>query len=178
MSLGIYCYIDKKDNKIVYVGKDSYIHQNKRHKEHHHPSRYKEQVINTVLQNNPNRYTYQVLAFDVKDQETLNKIETMHITHLKPRFNFTDGGEGTLGFIHTEEHNRKVSEARTKKNARVIKGGFDNGKQMYILRYNKTNHKRAVCDKKKLEKLAKDINRNGGIMEKSKPIVDLFQGEE
>lgn len=23
--MGIYCYIDKKDNKIVYVGKDSYI---------------------------------------------------------------------------------------------------------------------------------------------------------
>ena len=112
MSLGIYCYIDKKDNKIVYVGKDSYIHQNKRHKEHHHPSRYKEQVINTVLQNNPNRYTYQVLAFDVKDQETLNKIETMHITHLKPRFNFTDGGEGISGFKHSKETIQKISDAQ------------------------------------------------------------------
>lgn len=172
MMLGIYCYIDKKYNKIVYIGKDSYIHQNKRHKEHHHLSRYKEQVINTVLQNNPNRYTYQVLAFDVKDQETLNNLETMHIGHLKPRFNFTDGGEGTIGFKHTEAHNRKVSEARTKKNARVIKGSKGK-KQQYTLRYQKRNQTCSI-DKKKLEKLAKQINKNGGIMEKSKPIVDLF----
>ena len=32
MSKGIYAYIDKKDNNIVYVGKDSNIHKNKRHK--------------------------------------------------------------------------------------------------------------------------------------------------
>lgn len=174
MSLGVYCFVDKKDHKIVYVGKDSHIDENRRRRDHMKPSTYKEQVINRVLQNNPDRYTYQVLAFDVKDQETLNNLEIMHIANLKPRFNFTDGGEGLIGYKKTEEHKRKLSEAKTKKNARVIKGGFDNGKQMYVLRYNKTNHKRAVCDKKKLEKLAKDINRNGGIMEKSKPIVDLF----
>ena len=37
MSLGIYCYIDKKDNKIVYVGKDSNIDKKRRHKDHHKP---------------------------------------------------------------------------------------------------------------------------------------------
>lgn len=173
MSLGIYCYIDKKDHRIVYVGKDSNIDKERRHRDHHKPSAYDEQVINRVLQNNPNRYTYQVLAFDVKDQETLNNLEIMHITHLKPRFNFTNGGDGTIGYKHTEEHNRKVSEARTKKNARVNKIGFDDGKQVYTLRYNKRNHKSAY-NKKELEKLAKQINKNGGIMEKSKPIVDLF----
>lgn len=172
MSLGIYCYIDKKDHQIVYVGKDSNIDKERRHRDHHKPSAYDEQVINRVLQNNPNRYTYQVLAFDVKDQETLNNLEIMHITHLKPRFNFTNGGDGTIGYKHTEEHNRKVSEARTKKNARVIKGSKGK-KQQYTLRYQKRNQTTSI-DKKKLEKLAKQINKNGGIMEKSKPIVDLF----
>ena len=170
--LGIYCYIDKKDNSIVYIGKDSHIEKNNRQRQHLAPSRYKEQVINTVLQNNPDRYTYQVLTFDVKDQETLNNLETMHISHLKPRFNFTDGGEGTIGYKRTEEANRKLSEARTKKNARVIKG-TKGKKQEYRLRYQKKNQISSI-DKKKLEKLAKQINKNGGIMEKSKPIVDLF----
>ena len=173
MSLGVYCFVDKKDHKIVYVGKDSHIDENRRRRDHMKPSTYKEQVINRVLQNNPDRYTYQVLAFDVKDQETLNNLEIMHITHLKPRFNFTDGGEGLIGYKKTEEHKKKLSEARTKKNARAIKIGFDGGKQMYTLRYNKRNRKSSY-NKKELDKLAKDINRNGGIMEKSKPIVDLF----
>lgn len=172
MMLGIYCYIDKKDNSIVYIGKDSHIDKKRRHRDHHKPSAYEEQVINRVLQNNPNRYTYQVLAFDVKDQETLNNLETMHIGHLKPRFNFTDGGEGTNGYKWTEESIRKLSEARTKKNARVIKGSKGK-KQQYTLRYQKRNQTCSI-DKKKLEKLAKQINKNGGIMEKSKPIVDLF----
>lgn len=171
--LGIYCYIDKKDNSIVYIGKDSHIDKKRRHRDHHQPSAYEGQVINRVLQNNPNRYTYQVLAFDVKDQETLNNLEIMHISHLKPRFNFTDGGEGTNGYKHTEEFKQNLSEIRTKKNARIIKKGYDREKQIYGLRYDKTNLIHSY-DKKSLDKLAKQINKNGGIMEKSKPIVDLF----
>ena len=59
MSLGVYCFVDKKDHKIVYVGKDSHIDENRRRRDHMKPSTYKEQVINRVLQNNPDRYTYQ-----------------------------------------------------------------------------------------------------------------------
>ena len=173
MSLGIYCYIDKKDNKIVYVGKDSYIEKDNRRRHHLAPSNYNAQVINRVLQNNPDRYTYQVLAFDVKDQETLNNLEIMHIANLKPRFNFTNGGDGTNGYKHTEEFKQNLSEIRTKKNARVIKKGYDKEKQLYGLRYDKTNLIHSY-NKKSLDKLAKQINKNGGIMEKSKPIVDLF----
>lgn len=109
--LGIYAYFDKKDNSVVYVGKDSYIDENRRDKEHHKPSRYWKQSFNRVLQNNPNRYTYQVLVYDVKDQETLNGLEIQYIRQLKPKFNFTDGGDGAIGYKWTEKQKRRVSKS-------------------------------------------------------------------
>lgn len=109
--LGIYCYIDKKDNKIVYIGKDSHIERNKRHKTHISPSHYDKQPFNRILQNNPNRYIYQVLVWNVKDQETLNALEIQNIRQLKPKFNFTEGGDGMTGFKHSEESKKKISEA-------------------------------------------------------------------
>ena len=110
--MGIYAYFDKKDNSVVYVGKDSHIDRENRHKAHHQPSFYHFQKINQVLQNNPNRYTYQVLNWNVKDYDTLNALETQHIRQLKPKFNFTDGGDGTVGYNHTEEARRKISESK------------------------------------------------------------------
>lgn len=89
--LGIYAYFDKKDNSVVYVGKDTSIEKNKRHREHLYKSNYNKQAINCILQNNPNRYVYQVLIWNVKDQETLTALEIQNIRQLKPKFNFTDG---------------------------------------------------------------------------------------
>lgn len=43
MSKGIYCYIDKENDKIVYVGKDSYINIKSRHYDHIAPSNYDKQ---------------------------------------------------------------------------------------------------------------------------------------
>src|SRR5574344_253484 len=110
--LGIYCYIDKKDNKIVYIGKDSHIERNKRHKTHISPSHYDKQPFNRILQNNPNRYIYQVLVWNVKDQETLNALEIQYIRQLKPKFNFTDGGDGISGFRHSDETKEKISKSK------------------------------------------------------------------
>lgn len=93
MSMGIYCYIDKKNNQIVYIGKDSNIHYNKRHKEHYRPSLYHRQQINRVLQNNPNQYTYQILNWDVQNKDVLNALEISYIQRFKPKFNFTKGGD-------------------------------------------------------------------------------------
>ena len=59
--LGIYCYIDLKDGSIVYIGKDSHIEKNLRHKQHHFHSLYNAQPLNSILQNNPGRYSYQIL---------------------------------------------------------------------------------------------------------------------
>ena len=111
MTCGIYCYIDKKDDSIVYVGKDSHIDKNIRHKTHYQSCQYNKQPINRVLQNNPNRYTYQVLAWNVTDQDTLNALETQYITHLKPKFNFTNGGDGMLGYKHSEETKQKIRQS-------------------------------------------------------------------
>lgn len=34
MTNGIYCYLDKETDKIVYIGKDSHIDKDMRHKHH------------------------------------------------------------------------------------------------------------------------------------------------
>ena len=49
MTRGIYTYVDKKSNEIVYIGKDSNIDTNERHKQHFQPSKYNEQPINRIL---------------------------------------------------------------------------------------------------------------------------------
>lgn len=109
--MGIYAYFDKKDNSVVYVGKDSYIDEGKRRSDHKSPSKYDAQPFNRIVQNNPNRYTYQVLVWNAKDQETLTSLEIQYIRQLKPKFNFTDGGDGSCGFKHSEESKRKIGEA-------------------------------------------------------------------
>ena len=116
MARGIYCYIDKKDNQIVYVGKDSYIDKNKRHRHHLTSSKYNQQPINRILQNNPDRYTYQVLVWSVEDENTLNALEVQYIRQLQPRFNFTEGGDGMSGFKHSEETRKKMSESQKGEN--------------------------------------------------------------
>lgn len=111
ITCGIYCYIDKNDNQIVYVGKDSNIDRSIRHKAHYESSKYNVQPINRILQSNPDRYTYQVLVWNVDSQERLNALEIQYIQQLKPKFNFTDGGDGISGFRHSEKTKKKISEA-------------------------------------------------------------------
>lgn len=108
MAKGIYCYIDKKDNQIVYVGKDSNIDKNKRRRQHLAPSRYNEQPINRILQNNPDRYIYQILwEIDDCTDNHLNQMEIFYIKKYDPQFNFTEGGDGSSGFKHSEEARKK-----------------------------------------------------------------------
>ena len=128
MSLGIYCYIDTKDDSIVYVGKDSNIDKERRNKEHYQSSKYNNQQINRILQNNPNRYTYQVLAWNVTDQDTLNALEISYICNLKPKFNFTAGGDGMIGYKHSNESKQKMSDShKGKKLSNEHKQKISNG---------------------------------------------------
>ena len=113
MTAGIYCYVDRKTHKIVYVGKDSNIHKNTRHRQHLSKSRYNAQPFNRVLQNNPNRYVYQVLVWDVATQDRLNALEIQYIRQLQPKFNFTNGGDGVSGLRHSEEAKRRISKAQS-----------------------------------------------------------------
>ena len=110
MSNGIYCYIDKKNNTIVYVGKDSYIDKQTRHKAHCGEKKYNEQQINKVLQNNPNRYKYKVLKEGSFSEKELNEFEKFYIQKYNPLFNFTEGGDGILGYKHTDEAIEKIRQ--------------------------------------------------------------------
>ena len=132
--LGIYGFIDSKDNKIVYVGKDAHIERKRRYKDHTQKWSYNLQRINQVVQNNPNRYTYQVLNWNVTDPHTLNALETQYIRQLKPKFNYTDGGDGIVGFKHSKETKKKISNTKrgkkaseeTKRKLSIAKSGKNN----------------------------------------------------
>ena len=161
---GIYCYIDKNNDSIVYIGKDSHIDENRRHNHHMYPSSYNVQQINRVLQNNPDRYEYKVLKRGDFKKNLLDVLEILYIKRYKPLFNFTIGGDGLgRGFQHSEESKKRISENNAKywkgktlpkemiekarqKNMkhyfRIVKGGFAYGKQRYMIRWeNKTIRK-------------------------------------
>ena len=135
--MGIYAYYDTVKDEIVYVGKDSHIGENRRHKQHHQSSNYNEQTINRVLQNNKGRYDYKPIYVCPPhlDEVDLNGLEMQYIEALNPKFNFSNGGDGfgsgenhpyyrkslsiehrakiskTLkGRIFSEEHKRKLSK--------------------------------------------------------------------
>lgn len=112
--IGIYCYQDTlNDDEIVYVGKDSYINESRRHKEHTWPSRYGKQPINRIIQKNKGRYKYKVLkSWKEKDynKNLINALEIIYIRRYSPKFNFTIGGDGSKGHQWTEEQKQKLSK--------------------------------------------------------------------
>ncbi len=113
MDNGIYCFKDLKNNgKIVYVGKDVHIYKQKRGKEHMYPSNYHKQPFNRVLQNNPTRYEYSVLKKGNFSEELLSALEIIYIRRYNPKFNYTVGGEGSVGYKHRDESKKKMSESR------------------------------------------------------------------
>ena len=82
MSKGIYCYEDlKNNNEIVYIGRDSYIHNNTRHKQYMESSRYNAQPFNRILQNNPPRYEYHKLI--ESNNFTNNDLKSENLEKLK-----------------------------------------------------------------------------------------------
>lgn len=136
MTSGIYCYKDTlNDNRIVYIGKDTNIGKNKRHRDHYFKSNYNDQVINRVLQNNPQRYKYQVLIEGDFDNKILIGFEKRYIRlyrTYRPKtcwgFNFTLGGEG---YSVPRDLN-----PRTKSFARIIKSSKKNKKQYWKIVYD------------------------------------------
>ena len=172
MSKGIYGYYDKENDYIlVYPGKDSNIHKNQRHKNHLSPSRYDKQVINRVLQNNPDRYEYRVICEypDLTDDE-LNWLECMEIMKHKflygetPKFNFTVGGDGISGYKKPYEDFKYT----------VSKKGFHNGKQQYTVCDRNNKPIKTSIDKNFIADLVEKLN-NGEITEKEARIIDTFK---
>lgn len=180
MTKGIYCYIDKKNDKIVYIGRDSHLHSKQRDIAHKQSCNYNKQKINQIIQNNPNRYLYKILW--EKDECTdnhLNQLEIYFIEKYAPKFNFTKGGGGTSGWKHTNdslrkmktphsiETKKKIGNKNTKTYARVIKRGFNKFKQQkWGLVY-----KNFLCenlDKQFLQHLAFQINNNQMTLSEAK----------
>ena len=182
---GIYQYRDLKTSKVVYIGKDSYINKNKRHKHHLQPSAYNKQPFNRVLQNNPTRYQYEIIYIGDFDDDLLNTLEINSIAEENPKFNFTKGGDGTTGYKHSDDAKRKISEnnpcywkSKTfpkkvkekireanlgeknhnwKNYARIIKKGKKRQKkQQYAIQFNGKQIKQSVY----LDKLKKWFNEN------------------
>ncbi len=121
---GIYGYWDTQKECVVYIGKDSNISINKRHKAHHHPSKYDKQRINRILQNNKGRYTYFILCDGYFTEKELNQLEEEAIaifnTYYGYGFNFTKGGDGVK--IKTKDHHlygKHHTEASRKKNSKA-----------------------------------------------------------
>lgn len=175
---GIYAYSDTKYDSYCYVGKDSHLDENRRNYRHNHPYYYDEQPINRILQNNPTRYDYVKLVelSDDFSDDDLNELESLFITELSTYhyenpygFNFTKGGDGSMGFKHSdvtrkklsvnnarywlgkkfsEEHCRHMSESKKGENfkpyARIVKEGVQNGKQIFGLWYNGKRLKRSI----------------------------------
>ena len=96
---------------MMYIGQSNDIER--RHRDHIRPSRYNEQVVNRVLQNNPERYELVIIksrpGFSKEDRDILEKhyIE-FYNTFADDKFNFTTGGDGGL---FSEETRKKISEA-------------------------------------------------------------------
>ncbi len=117
MVCGIYCYKDNlKNDSVVYVGLDSHIDENRRHKQHFQDSNYNEQQINRVLQNNPTRYSYHVLKKGDFDENLLKALEIIYIRRYNPKFNYTFGGDGCFGYKHSKEVKEKLSKLRMGEN--------------------------------------------------------------
>ena len=157
MSSGIYAYWDNVKNYYVYVGKDSNIDKKIRHNYHILESKYNEQQINRVLQNNPERYEYRVIMEGNYNNWQLDQMEKLCIKSFKtfkedyPErsvFNFTRGGEGISGY--------KKSHKNFKYNA--VKDGFQNGEQKYCIRNKNRNRIISSMDKNELNDIAKKLN--------------------
>lgn len=121
MSKGIYQYVDVKTDEVVYIGKDSYINNSKRHSDHKMQSNYNKQRFNRVLQNNPDRYRYEVVCAGDYSPELLATLEVNEIAEFKmlhngelPKFNFTNGGES--GFTISEETRKRLSKSKKGEN--------------------------------------------------------------
>lgn len=152
MTKGIYCYIDNITNIIVYIGKDSNIHNNVRHQHHISPSNYYKQLINYNLQNNPSRYKYKILKI-VDTTKELQQWEQILIGRFNPQFNILDGSVNEFQQLQPRSFKNRKNQTGIKylhkKRRNEIKQGFVwrymmNGKGIDIQSTNLLNVEKKV----------------------------------
>lgn len=108
MICGVYYYWDKKKEEIIYIGKS--VDCKSRDKEHRRRSKYNDQPFNRIIQKNPKRYEFNILL-ECEERE-LNSEEMNAIKKYNPKFNFTEGGEGSTGYKHSPEIRKKLSQLK------------------------------------------------------------------
>lgn len=161
---GVYMYLDKYKQEIVYIGVDSHINYQQRHKHHINPNNYNQQQINRVLQNNLGRYKYLEYC-KVETEEQMLQIEFDLINLYRPRFNFEHGGI------------RKHFKEDFKYN--VSKRGMNKNGDKIIYRIYSRNHTDLVqsVDKKMLDLICGLLN-NGEISEEDIKNKDYRKGRK
>ena len=175
MTKGIYCYIDKTNNEVVYVGKDSNIDKNKRRNAHKQPKRYNDQQINRIIQNNPLRYQYKKL-WEQYCSETPWKNEAKWKDNpgtSKKMLRWVFGHFGrrfSVSFASISALYKGKNNPNYKNFARVIKGGIVNDKQRYLL-MNQTIKVGMSFDKDLLETLAYRLNQKEISTDEAKNII-------
>ena len=189
---GIYCYKDKKNNKIIYIGKDSHIDKNKRHKAHINKKNFSDQQINRVLQKNSERYEYIVLKNNLSSEEEMNKEEINLIALYNPLFNFTKGGKSNIpderakknmsinhanmskennpffGKKHSIESKKRMSQRKNKTGFfRVSKNKRKEYKKGFVWKYAYyENNKRKFLSSTSLEELERKVKEKNLKWEK------------
>ena len=174
---GIYKYTDLKTDDVVYVGKDSNIDKQSRHKDHLSASRYNEQPFNRILQNNPDRYEYGVIwATDDCTDLKLNKMEILFGKIYNPKFCFGKFGKGGFKSGHKPWNaGIKNPEMAKEKNpmwkdyARIVKAGIKpSGKQNYKISYNGIKTLKRSVNKESLKKWFKENYPNVELIDETK----------
>lgn len=188
---GIYGYWDTKKECVIYIGKDSNISINSRHKAHYTPSKYDDQQINRILQNNKGRYTYFILCDGYFTEKELNELEKEAIaifnTYYGYGFNFTKGGDGIsvkkedhhfYGKHHTESSRKKTSKTmNTTGFYRVCKYNKSRVTQGFVWSYKyyidgKPKYIERVC-LNDLETIVRDKNLDWFIIDEKKAQKNL-----
>jgi len=116
----IYGLVDPDTKEIRYIGKSSY--GLKRPKEHFKPSNYMKQQNHKAhwikKLKSQGKEPDIVILKDANSEEELNLLEIETIKEYREKYgnltNGTDGGEGSLGWVPTEENKKNMSAGRTK----------------------------------------------------------------
>lgn len=150
MTNGIYGYYDVEKEYVIYIGQDSNINKNTRHYQHLLPSRYNEQFVNRILQNNPKRYVYFKLLegnytkedIDNFEQEAIKIFKTYKYNYpQRSVFNFTQGGQGLNGVSFSEETRKKLSNCMKGKNNHMYgKNHLDKSKEKISKSHNTSGY--------------------------------------
>lgn len=116
MTCGIYFYWDNEKDELAYIGKS--VNCERRNREHYY---HDNQKINKIIQNNPMRYNFYIMLKCLPEQ--LNEEEILAIQMYKPKFNFTNGGDGASygnkNHMKQEKHRQRLSKNNPMYNKKI-----------------------------------------------------------